>query len=306
MRLLAAFQDYLRHERRYSAHTLSAYSSDVGQFAAFVQAQYQLDVLDNAKALPKLDAGLVRDWAYGLAAAKPPLTKRSLKRKLSALNTFFAFCMAKGWLGVNPADGVAIPKVDKPLPVFVREAEMATLLDQTAWPEGWEGLRDKLILELLYSCGLRRAELAGLTLQNFDRKGRMLRVWGKGRKERIVPYGKPVTQALDAYLEAATNAGLAVEKALLYSTKRRPISEQQVYAIVKKYLSSLGTLRKSSPHVLRHTFATHLVDNGADLNAVKELLGHSGLAATQVYVHNSIKKLKETHAKAHPKAKKLS
>lgn len=304
MRLLEAFSDYLRHERRYSAHTLTAYQGDLRQFEAFVQEAYQLQMLENHAHLKRLETGMVRDWIYVLAAQKPPVLKRSLKRKLSALSTYFGFCMQRGWMAANPADEIAIPKTDKPLPTFVREPDIQTLLDQTTWPEGWEGARDKLVLELLYGCGLRRAELTSIGLAAFDQQGRTIRIMGKGRKERIVPYGQSVSKALLAYLEALSNTGLSVDKVLLYSTKLKPISGQQIYAIVKKYLGSLNSIRKTSPHVLRHTFATHLVDNGADLNAVKELLGHSSLAATQVYVHNSIKKLQEAHKKAHPKAKK--
>ncbi len=299
MHLLENFIDFLKHERRYSAHTCTAYHNDLLQFSAFCETEYVLTPLIEVEALQRVDTALVRDWMQALK-----VEKRSIRRKLSALNTFCKYACRQGWLVQNPAAGIALPKLSKPLPVTVRQDELAKLLDETQWPNGLAGMRDRLILELLYGCGLRRAELAALRATDFDLHARTLRVMGKGRKERIIPFSKTVLEITITYLTNARQAGWAVDNHLLYTDKGRPAGEQYVYSKVRRYLQLLNSLPKTSPHVLRHTFATHLVDNGADLNAVKEMLGHSSLVATQVYVHNSIKKLKAAHAKAHPRAQK--
>ncbi|RMG69231.1 MAG: hypothetical protein D6722_10845, partial [Bacteroidetes bacterium] len=230
------------------------------------------------------------------------LSYRSLARKLSAAKTYFRFLQQRGLLDNNPAATVTVPRYDKPLPAFLKESEAEALLDGKHFPAGFEGARDRLMLELLYGCGLRRAELISLRLADLDRYGRTLTVTGKGNKTRRLPYGQHVATALDTYLEAAQAEDVSLDQALLVRPNGAPLYPKLVYRLVRQYVGQVASLAHRGPHVLRHSYATHLLDRGADLNAIKELLGHSSLAATQVYTHNSISKLKRVHNQAHPRA----
>lgn len=290
-----AFFNYLQYEKRFSPHTLTAYRSDLEQFIAFVASTFSLYHL----------AGIshhhVRAWVVHLLGND--IATSSVRRKLSVLKTWFRFLLQQGEVEANPMQKVQIPKTGKRLPVYVPEKSMHRLLDDMTWPEGFAGRRDQLIIGLLYHTGMRRAELLGLKLSDIDLERNLLRIMGKGQKERLVPFGKNLQQQLEEYLSEHAQVAEPGCPFLIITDKGKVAYPRYIYGVVKKYLSQVTTIEKKSPHVLRHTFATHLSDRGADLNAVKELLGHSNLAATQIYTHNSIEKLKRVYQKAHPKGK---
>lgn len=293
------FHIYLEAERNYSPHTIDAYLRDLNSFREFAMEAYETDIFE------KEDVGdithrTIRSWMGELL--DDGLSKRSLARKIAGLNAYFQFLRKKDILSHNPAAKVKAPKFEKKLPAFLKDASIDMLFEQIEYPETMEGRRDKALLELLYSCGLRRSELMALEFNNIDFSGRTLRVMGKGRKERIVPFGDHAHSAMRRYMQACEAESTSYREHFFVRKDGKPMYAQLVYRVVSKYLSLASTLSKTSPHVLRHTFATHLLEKGADLNAIKELLGHSSLAATQVYVHNSISRLKDAHTQAHPKA----
>jgi integrase/recombinase XerC len=300
--LLHSFQQYLGTERHYSAHTLTAYARDVQDFAIWAQAELALDILTDADHLRQLSHGHLRSYMGTLDVARTTLV-----RKLSAIRTFLRFHVRSGTLPTNPAGRLTLPTKARRLPEFVPQQHLNALLDAPTPPpddpaQALVHLRDACILELLYGCGLRRAELVQLQWAQVDTANKLLRILGKGNKMRLVPVGKQAWQLLQAYVQHATTLGLEVKGPRLFlQPNGKPIYDKLVYRLVTRSLQPLPGLRKRSPHVLRHSFATHLVSNGADLNAVKELLGHSSLAATQVYVHTGTAKLKALHKKAHPK-----
>ena len=291
------FFQYIQYEKRFSPHTLTAYQSDLGQFVDFLENTYDITVPSEVKHLH------VRSWIVDLLGKKN--TTRSINRKLSCLKTYFKFLRKQKEIDHNPMAKVISPKTGKRLPVFVNESNMELLFESVNFGEGFAGMRNRLLMELLYCTGMRRSELIGLKIADVDFSTNQLKVLGKGNKERLIPMARHLVRLIEEYLmereqlaESAENKGF-----LLLTDKGRPLNADFVYRLVKKYLSAVTTLEQRSPHVLRHTFATHLSNSGADLNAIKELLGHSSLAATQVYMHNSIKKLKKVYAQAHPKAK---
>lgn len=292
----AAFVKYLQYEKRFSAHTVVAYNHDLDQFVTFLQETYRLTSVSEVR------HSHIRSWVIDLL--QQGLTPRSLRRKLSTLKTYFRFLLKQGDLTQNPMLKVTIPKVGKRLPIYLQASEMNQLFDQINWENDFSDQRNRLLLSLLYHTGMRRSEVIGLKLQDVDLNTRVLKVLGKGNKERLLPFGVELAQLLRSYLELrkATFPNHPSNH-LLLTDKGAPLYPKMVYNIVNRYLSMVSTIEQRSPHVLRHTFATHLSDNGADLNAIKELLGHANLAATQIYTHNSIEKLKQVYQKAHPKAK---
>lgn len=243
----------------------------------------------------------IRAWMVDLL--EKGLSPRAINRKISCLKTFFRFLLKRGWVEQNPMLKVVAPKTGKALPVFVREEHMARLLDEIPFEEGYGGQRDRLILELLYMAGLRRAELIGLSPESADFHRMQLRVKGKGGKERIIPILPDLAERLRTFIDLRKATFDGAPGHLLLTDNGAPLYPQFVYRLVRKQLSLVTTVEKKSPHVLRHSFATHLSNKGADINAIKELLGHSSLAATQVYTHNAIGKLKEVYQQAHPKGK---
>lgn len=291
-------QQFLRHlsrERRLSEHTQLAYETDLGQFEGFLR--------DRDKALPGVDRNDVRAFLGHLNAQG--FGRRSIARKLASLRTFFGFLCQAGQLQNNPALQVRPPKQDKSLPVHLSEDEARRTMT-TPQADSIIGVRDRAILELFYSTGIRLRELAGLTLDALDLDGGLVRVVGKGNKERLVPMGKPAQQALRIYL--SRRAELLGEKAtpqtarfVFLSRSGKVLSPSGVQRRVERHIEA-ATGRKLSPHTLRHTFATHMLDAGADLNAVKELLGHASLSTTQVYTHVSVERLKKAYRQAHPRA----
>ncbi|MBX3101067.1 MAG: tyrosine-type recombinase/integrase [Bacteroidetes bacterium] len=302
MQLLQDFLQYLGTERRYSAHTLTAYSKDVQDFAAWAKDTLTLDILALPAHLQQLTHGHIRSYMGTLDCARTTLV-----RKLSAIRTFLRFHHRKGTLPANPAGRLTLPKKARRLPEFVQETQLQALLDNPLPPPedpelAFVYVRDACMLELLYGCGLRRAELVNLHWPQIDGSNHTLRILGKGNKMRIVPIGKEAWHMLHAYAERARALGLDYKGPHFFLLPNgRPIYDKLVYRVVTHALRHLPALRKRSPHILRHSFATHLVNNGADLNAVKEMLGHSSLAATQVYVHTGTAQMKDLHKKAHPK-----
>ncbi len=287
------FLNYIQHEKRYSLHTLESYKNDLLQFQAFVSTN---GTSNEVSAANHLD---IRNWMVSLM--QDGISPRSINRKVSALKSFYKFLLRKGELKKNPLAKVQTPKMSKRLPVFVGQPNMERLLSQIEFPEGVEGQQDKLIIELLYGTGIRRSELIGLKHTDLDAYQSQIKVLGKGNKERIIPGHSNLIQSIKQFLSSKSEAGEEAGIFLFTDENGKQISASHVYNTVKKYLSLITTINKKSPHVLRHSFATHLMNNGADINAVKELLGHSSLAATQVYTHNTIDRLKEIYKQAHPK-----
>ncbi|MFD2246263.1 tyrosine-type recombinase/integrase [Pontibacter ruber] len=289
------FFKYLQYEKRYSPHTLTSYHTDLGQFAQYLQKVYE--ITDAAEA----DHAIIRSWILSLVQRN--LEPRSINRKIACLRTYYRFLLGQQRIKANPMLRIKAPKASKKLPGFVPEEPFNNFLDSFTFEDTFEGQRDRLILEFLYGTGMRLAELINIEHANIDLHAKTVRVLGKGNKERIVPINDSLYTCLEDYLayKKAAVSDNNSEK-LLVTTKARPLYPKFVYRVVKKYISLVTTSEHNSPHVLRHSFATHLLNNGADLNAIKDLLGHASLAATQVYTHNSIEKLKSIFEKAHPKA----
>lgn len=290
---LNAFLSYLQFEKRYSVHTITAYTNDLIQFFDFVESQYDKFELE------QVSGTMVRTWLASLKEAE--LTGKSLNRKISSLKSFFKFQIQNGALTKSPMETVTSPKISKRLPAFVAENDIEQLFMNLSFAEGWKGFTEKMVIQLFYSTGMRLSELIQCKQNNVDLGKKQIKVLGKGNKERILPISAELALELKKYIQQKPDEAQGVPN-LFVTEKGKPLQPRAVYTFVKFYLSQVTTLQKKSPHVLRHSFATHLMNNGADLNAVKELLGHSSLAATQVYTHNTIEKLKEVFAKAHPKA----
>jgi integrase/recombinase XerC len=289
------FIEYLQFEKRYSQHTIISYQTDLDQFFAFLASQY------DSPALSTITSGFVRSWLAEMRNDK--ISPKSLNRKISSLKSFFKYQMKVGEITQSPMTTIVAPKIGKRLPSFVAENDMETLQQHIEFPDTWKGRTERLLINLFYATGMRLSELIGLTESQLDASNSQVKVLGKGNKERIIPISKELVKDLVEYVENKKQSfsKLSVPN-LFISEKGMPLYPKYVYNVVKANLSQVTTVQKKSPHVLRHTFATHLTNNGADLNAVKELLGHSSLAATQIYTHNTIEKLKDVYRKAHPKA----
>ena len=291
-----SFLDYLRYERNYSEYTIDAYSQDLHQFEGFVKEEKE-----GAFIPEEVDTDIVRNWIIFLLDSK--ISPVSVNRKLSSLKSFFKFLMKQGSISVNPLRLITGPKTKKPLPYFVRDKEMELLLDGDGFDEDFEGVRDRLILEMLYDTGIRRSELIGIQDSDVDFGAMQIRVTGKRNKQRLIPFAEGLKNLIQAYTEVR-NREVGSESGWFFVRKNgEQLSAGIVYTIVKKKLSEIPTLAKRSPHVLRHSFATSMLNNGAELNAVKELLGHSSLASTSVYTHTTFEELKKVYH-AHPRAKK--
>lgn len=289
-----SFLKYLRFEKRCSNHTTIAYKKDLDQFEDFVfKTVGDFNVL-------KVDAKLVREWVVSLMDGG--LTPKTVNRKITSLKSFFKYLMRQELIDANPMDLVVSPKVPKKLPHFVDEESLHRLLDNGYFRNDFEGIRDKLIVSLFYGTGMRLAELAGLKDSDLHQGETLIRVLGKNNKERMIPYPKSLNNLIGEYLmrrDTQYGSGFPV---LFITAKGKPVYHKLIYRVVKNHLAMVTTLEKKSPHILRHSYATHLLDRGADLNAVKELLGHSNLAATQVYTHTSTEKLQSIYKQAHPRA----
>jgi len=289
------FLDYLQFQKRYSQHTVISYKNDLVAFFKFLE-----DEFDNPS-LTEIAPSFVRSWLASLK--EHGMESKSINRKISALKSFFKYQLKQGLITSTPMTTIISPKVKKRLPKYVEEKDINTLFQYIEFPDTWEGRTDRLLLELFYNTGMRRAELAGLKESSIDKGNSTIKVLGKGNKERILPVSKELMSSVAAYIAAKRKELKTFDAVqLLVSEQGKKLDPKHIYNVVVKYLSMVTTIDKKSPHILRHSFATHLMNNGADLNAVKELLGHSSLAATQIYTHNTIEKLKDIHKKAHPKA----
>ncbi len=292
-----AFTDYLLLEKNYSALTVNAYENDLTNFYEFVKDEYETNTIN------KVNYAQIRSWIVFLV--EQGISNRSINRKISALNTYYKFLLKIGEIKINPLAKHKALKTSKKIQVPFSEDEVMTVLNSLYFENDFEGIRDKLIIELFYSTGIRRIELVELKLTSVNLDNKTLKVLGKRNKERIVPLLASVVQTLNKYLEARCNLESIKDANNLFLTKKGvKIYETLVYRIINDYFSLASSKVKKSPHILRHSFATHLLNKGADLNAVKELLGHSSLAATQIYTHNSIAELKKVHVSTHPRGKK--
>ena len=292
---IQTFLDNLQFQKRYSPHTIISYKNDLMNFFDFLDNQYP------ETSISEISASFVRTWLASLKEKE--MESKTINRKISALKSCFNYFLKQGLLLNSPMSTIFSIKTKKRLTQFISEKEMITLFKDVEFNDDWNGKTNLLIFQLLYNTGIRQAELLNLKENNLDIGNGNLKVVGKGNKERILPISSVLLQQLKQYINAKRiellNADLEI---LLVNQKGKKLYPKYVYNVVFKYLALITTIDKKSPHVMRHTFATHLMNRGADINAVKELLGHSSLAATQVYMHNTIERLKNVHNKSHPKA----
>lgn len=284
------FLEFIQYEKRASKHTLVAYSNDIKQFVTYLSATYEITKI------AEVNHTIIRSWIVSLMEQK--ISSRSVNRKITTLKTFYKFLLRQSIVTENPMLKILSPKTSKRLPVFIEKEKMDTLLDDTVFGDDFEGQRNKLIIELFYATGIRLSELINLKQSNVDLYLCQIKVLGKRNKERIVPFNTILKDQIQQYITAKASLN---DEFLFINKNGKQLYEKFVYRIVNTYLSQITTVNKKSPHVLRHTFATHMLNNGADLNAIKELLGHANLSATQVYTHNTVEKLKNIHKQAHPK-----
>jgi integrase/recombinase XerC len=291
------FTDYLLLEKNYSALTIKAYQNDLKTFLGFIEKEYE------TSSIIGVNYSQIRSWIVSLVESE--LSNRSINRKVSALNTYYKFLLKVGDIQSNPLSKHKALKTSKKVQIPFSETEIKTVLDDLKFDDDFESIRDRFIIEMFYSTGIRRIELVEIKLSRLDLNNKTLKVLGKRNKERIVPLLDSVIDTGRKYLTKRDELKSVSEDEYLFLTKKGvKIYETLVYRIINEYFSLASSKVKRSPHILRHSFATHLLNQGADLNAVKELLGHSSLAATQVYTHNSIAELKKVHVNAHPRSKK--
>lgn len=293
--MIDSFLKYIQYEKRYSRHTLSSYQNDLHQFTSFLNDEFPGTTTD------EVNHSILRSWVVSLSESG--LKARSINRKIIAIRSYYKFLVKRGYLSANPAARLASLKTPKNLPNFIRQDELSALLDHYEFADNFEDMRDKLILEILYGAGIRENELINLKESDVNFIDQQIKVLGKRNKERIIPIAPTLAREIKDYLKKKKEEFGGNDAVYLIVTNRgSKCYPMFIYRRVKKYLKSFTHADKSSPHVLRHTFATHLLNKGADLNAVKDLLGHQSLASTQVYTHNTLDKLKEIFEQAHPKA----
>jgi integrase/recombinase XerC len=289
------FLDYLQYEKRFSVHTTDAYRVDLEQFNSYLYQTYEIT---DPTAIQHIH---IRSWAVSLL--EQSFSAASIRRKLSTLKTYFRYLLREKAIARSPMLQVSLPKLGKRLPTVVPEQALNRMLDAEEPNSDYELLRNRVIVELLYLTGMRRAELLNLKTKDLNLNTYTIKVLGKGHKERLIPISSNMAALLRQYLDVRAQTFSENAQASLFLTKRgEPAYAKLIYRVVHTYLSTLTSQEKRSPHVLRHSFATHLSDHGADLNAIKELLGHSSLAATQIYTHHSIERLKKIYQQAHPKS----
>ena len=292
--LIDAFLKYLRFERNYSEKTIVSYRIDLKEF------EDCLKEVDAEKDLVTVDADLVRSWVVGLMESGRSVA--TVNRKLSSLRSFYRFLLRKGIVGLDPMRKVVGPKKQKTLPSFLRIQDMDRLLDENSFSEGFEGVRDRLVLEMFYATGMRLSELIGLSDADVDFSAKLLKVTGKRNKQRLIPFGDELLSDLLEYVKIRNEALPDRDDALFVRKDGRKMYPELVYRLVRRNLSKVATLKKKSPHVLRHTFATAMLNGNAELQAVKELLGHESLATTEIYTHTTFEELKKVYEQAHPRA----
>lgn len=291
---IKGFLNYLQYEKRYAENTLISYSNDLDQFNSFLRDAYGDLSIEEIRHLH------VRSWMVSML--EDGVSPRSINRKLSALKSFFKYLKRKGQLKQDPMAKVQSPKTGKRLPEFVEAGQMRELMELLPDADTFAHARDRLVVLLLYGTGMRRAELLGLKVKDVDLKKHQLKVLGKGNKERIIPFSENLSKEIASYLDQRNSLNYIEGDSLILTDGGKSAYAKLVYNIVRSLLSKVSTLKKKSPHILRHSYATHLSNEGAELNAIKELLGHANLSATQVYMHNAIEKLKDIHKQSHPKA----
>ena len=291
--LLDDFLKYLQLEKRYSLHTVKAYQSDLLQLQQYLTTTYE-------STLEKASYPMLRSWIIELL--NDGLNTRTTNRKITTMKSFFKFLLQRKKIKIDPSVKLKSSKVSKKLPVFVVESSMNQLLDEVEFEDNFSGSRNKLILEIFYSTGIRLSELVNIKNKDLDLEKKQLKVLGKRNKERIIPFTKELCNKVEVYINYRASIKQTKSSYFLLTDKGRKLYPSLVYRLVNQCLSVVTSLDKKSPHVLRHTFATHMLDNGADLNVIKELLGHASLSATQIYTHNTIDKLKQVYNKTHPRA----
>lgn len=290
---LDRFFNYLQFEKRCSPHTLLSYKNDIQQFSVFLNHTFETTLKD-------AEYPMMRSWVMSLV--EKDITAISIARKLSALKSFYKFLNKEGIIEKNPTIYLKAPKTSKKLPVFLEENKLNVLLDsEHIFEDSFKGLRDKLVIELLFGCGLRLSELVNLKIGDIYLQENLIKVLGKRNKERLIPVNKSLNGAILAYLNER-NMQTTDHQFLVVTDNYQKLYPKFIYRLVHKYVSLISTQDKRSPHVLRHTFATSLLNNGADINAIKELLGHANLSATQIYTHNTLERIKTIYKQAHPKA----
>ena len=283
------FIQFLTSEKRFSTHTISSYKTDLDQFIVYLS-----EVLD-IKELKDIDFQHIRSWIASLLESG--LSPRSVNRKISTLKTYFKFLLRNDLINENPMSKIISPKIKKRLPIFIEQDEMEELLNNIDFESGFIGERDKLIIELFYVTGIRLSELINIKLENINFQNKLIKILGKRNKERLIPLSENLTIEIQGFVNRYN-----IKRFVFTNLDGDKVYPKLVYRIVKKYIGKISTLNKRSPHILRHTFATHMLNNGADINAIKELLGHANLSATQIYTHNTIDKLKTIYKQAHPRA----
>jgi len=290
-----SFLQYLQTEKRYSIHTVRSYSNDLNQFYSFLSS---LGLPDDSVVVTSHD---IRAWIVSLMENKYSTT--SVHRKISCLRVFYRYLRKEGIMKSDPLEKVVLPKRKRTLPVFIEEEALSRLLDDFSFGDDFAGIRNRTIIELLYLTGMRRSELIGLKDNDLDLSEGSLKVTGKRNKQRIIPIVMPFIKRLNEYIRVRNeNVGTVKNGWFFITDKGNKLYDKYVYNTVSSYLAMVTTIEKKSPHILRHTFATHMLNRGADLNSIKELLGHANLSATQIYTHNTFEKLKKVYKQAHPRA----
>lgn len=292
-----SFKNYLQKEKNYSLHTVTAYCNDLSDFEFFLKQDFDQDKLE------EVNYSQIRSWIVSLVDAG--ISNASVNRKISSLKSFYKFLLKTKQVDASPLLKHKALKTPKKLQIPFSEKELDNVLNHIVYPDGFEGVRDKLIIDLFYTTGIRRAELIGLEVANVDMLKGVLKVLGKRNKERILPLLPIIQDQLRAYFLERTNLKVIKDEPFFFLTlKGVKLNVSLVYRLINMYFSNVSEKVKKSPHILRHTFATHLLNNGADLNSVKELLGHSSLASTQIYTHSSLAELKKVYGDAHPRNQK--
>jgi integrase/recombinase XerC len=292
--MIDQFLNYLRYERNASPQTVQTYEESLRELESYIAFR------EDGLSLGTVDTDLIRDWMESLMDRGNNAS--TINKKLSALRSFFRFALKRGLVEKDPAHALAGLKKSKPLPQFLREGEMDRLLDGMEWGEDYKDVRARTLILLLYETGLRRSELAGLNDGDIDFGACQLKVTGKRNKQRIVPFGAELAEALKGYMDVRNEQLRLDGDALFLNDKGHRMTGQQVYAIVRKHLTGATSLKKRSPHVLRHTFATAMLNNGAGLESIKNLLGHESVSTTEIYAHTTFEQLKRVYKEAHPRA----
>ncbi len=289
---LRSFATYLISEKRYSSHTVEAYLSDIQQFKTFILDTYSLNLCADIKSLH------IRAWLASMTVRQ--IQAKSIRRKISSLNTFFRYLKMRNKIPSNPAARIIVPKLKKRLPLTVKESDFQFNTDTSN--ADYPSILQETIVQTLYTLGLRRSELINLLISDLDLQSRQIKVSGKGGKQRIIPFGDELSKQLNRYFKVRSDLNIQDTQFIFLLPNGSKLYPKMVYLLVNRWLKARTSLSKRSPHILRHSFATHLADHGADINAIKELLGHANLSATQIYTHNSMEQLRKAYIQAHPRA----